>query len=61
MENLRGIFFMTLAMASFALEDLLIKILSKYMPVAQILVCVGIVSMFLLIIIGKIEKIVKNF
>ena len=57
MENLRGIFFMTLAMASFALEDLLIKILSKYMPVAQILVCVGIVSMFLLIIIGKIEKI----
>ena len=29
MENLRGIFFMTVAMASFALEDLIIKILSR--------------------------------
>ena len=57
MENLRGIFFMTVAMASFALEDLIIKILSKDMPVSQILISVGIVSVCLLIIIGKIKKI----
>ena len=57
MENLRGIFFMTVAMASFALEDLIIKILSKDMPVSQILISVGIVSVCLLIIIGKIQKI----
>ena len=57
MENLRGIIFMTLAMASFALEDLIIKILSKNMPVAQILLSVGIVSVCLLILVGKIQKI----
>ena len=57
MENLRGILFMTLAMASFALEDLIIKILSENMPVAQILVSVGIVSVCLLFLIGKIQKI----
>ena len=57
MENLRGIFFMTVAMASFALEDLIIKILSKDMPVSQILISVGIVSVCLLIIIGRIQKI----
>ena len=57
MENLRGIIFMTLAMASFALEDLIIKILSKNMPVAQILLSVGIVSVCLLFLVGKIQKI----
>ena len=57
MENLRGILFMTLAMASFALEDLIIKILSETMPVAQILLSVGIVSVCLLILVGKIQKI----
>ena len=57
MENLRGILFMILAMASFALEDLIIKILSKNMPVAQILLSVGIVSVCLLILVGKIQKI----
>ena len=31
MDNLRGIFFMTLAMAGFALEDLIIKMLSDFM------------------------------
>jgi len=48
---------MTVAMASFALEDLIIKILSKFMPVSQILIYVGIVSVCLLIIMGKIQKI----
>ena len=57
LENLRGIFFMTVAMASFALEDLIIKVLSKYMPVSQILISIGIVSICLLIVIGRIMNI----
>ena len=57
MENLRGISFMILAMASFSLEDLIIKILSNYMPVSQILISIGIVSVFLLIFIGQITNI----
>ena len=57
LENLRGNFFMTVAMASFALEDLIIKVLSKYMQVSQILISVGIVSVCLLIVIGRIKNI----
>ena len=46
---------MTVAMASFALEDLIIKVLSKYMPVSQILISIGIVSICLLIVIEEYE------
>jgi drug/metabolite transporter (DMT)-like permease len=41
MENLRGILFMILAMAGFALEDLFIKLLSSHLPVSQILFILG--------------------
>jgi len=41
MENLRGILFMILAMAGFALEDLFIKLLSSHVPVSQILIILG--------------------
>ena len=41
MENLRGILFMILAMAGFALEDLFIKLLSLHLPVSQILITLG--------------------
>ncbi len=41
MENLRGILFMILAMAGFALEDLFIKLLSSHLPVSQILIILG--------------------
>jgi len=41
MENLRGILFMILAMAGFALEDLFIKLLSSHLPVSQILITLG--------------------
>ncbi|MDP6728231.1 MAG: DMT family transporter [Gammaproteobacteria bacterium] len=41
MENLRGILFMILAMAGFALEDLFIKLLSSHVPVSQILIVLG--------------------
>ena len=41
MENLRGILFMLLAMAGFALEDLFIKLLSSHLPVSQILFILG--------------------
>ncbi len=38
MENLRGITFMLLAMGGFAIEDGLIKSLTKDIPVSQILI-----------------------
>ena len=41
MENLRGILFMILSMAGFALEDLFIKLLSSHIPVSQILITLG--------------------
>jgi drug/metabolite transporter (DMT)-like permease len=41
MENLRGILFMILAMAGFALEDLFIKLLTSHLPVSQILIILG--------------------
>ncbi|HIF89684.1 MAG TPA: DMT family transporter [Candidatus Thioglobus sp.] len=41
MENLRGILFMILSMAGFALEDLFIKLLSSHLPVSQILITLG--------------------
>jgi drug/metabolite transporter (DMT)-like permease len=47
---------MTLAMAGFALEDLIIKILSDFMPVSQILIYVGVFAGILFLIIAKIYK-----
>ena len=41
MENLRGITFMLLAMGGFAIEDGLIKSLTKDIPVSQILILLG--------------------
>ncbi|MBE3638626.1 DMT family transporter [Mangrovicoccus algicola] len=42
MENLRGIGFMILAMASFALEDALVKTLAASMPAGLVLIFVGL-------------------
>ena len=41
MDNLRGAFLMMLAMAGFAVEDALIKILSAQMPMGQVLIYLG--------------------
>lgn len=41
MDNLRGALFMILAMALFAVEDMLIKLLSVDLPTSQILVILG--------------------
>jgi len=41
MDNLRGTILMIVAMAFFAVEDMLIKLLSAQMPVGQILVALG--------------------
>ena len=57
MVNLRGILFMTLSMAGFAIEDLFIKILSETIPVSQILIYVGILATVLLCTISKIKGI----
>ncbi len=57
MVNLRGILFMTLSMAGFAIEDLFIKILSETIPVPQILIYVGVLATVLLCTISKIKGI----
>ena len=57
MVNLRGILFMTLSMAGFAIEDLFIKILSETIPVSQILIYVGVLATVLLCTISKIKGI----
>jgi drug/metabolite transporter (DMT)-like permease len=44
MENLRAAAFMVAAMAGFALEDALIKLLSATMPTGQILVILGLLG-----------------
>ncbi|SFA76738.1 Permease of the drug/metabolite transporter (DMT) superfamily [Poseidonocella pacifica] len=41
MENLRGILFMTFAMAGFAVEDMFIKAASQGVPVGEILLLLG--------------------
>ena len=57
MVNLRGILFMTLSMAGFAIEDLFIKILSETIPVPQILIYVGVLATVILCTISKIKGI----
>lgn len=42
MENLRGALFMTLAMAGFAVEDSLIKVLTTVLPTWQIVLILGL-------------------
>ncbi|MEM1363244.1 MAG: DMT family transporter [Pseudomonadota bacterium] len=42
MDTLRGIALMTLAMASFAVEDMIIKMLAEKMPLGQILLFIGL-------------------
>ena len=57
MVNLRGILFMTLSMGGFAVEDLFLKILSKAVPVSQILIYVGISATLLLSVISITKRI----
>ncbi len=49
MDNLRGAFFMVLAMGLFAIEDAMIKSLTDYIPVGQIIAvtCGGALLLFL--------------
>ena len=47
MENLRGIIFMLIAMAGFAIEDGLIKTLTKDIPVSEILILLGLGGMII--------------
>jgi drug/metabolite transporter (DMT)-like permease len=62
MENLRGILFMILAMAGFALEDLFIKLLSSHLPVSQILIIIGFsgTAVFLIIALLTHEPILQR-
>jgi drug/metabolite transporter (DMT)-like permease len=56
MENLRGILFMVLSMAGFALEDLFIKLLSSHIPVSQILITLGFSGATVLFIIALVTR-----
>ncbi|XXK36161.1 DMT family transporter [Rhodobacteraceae bacterium nBUS_22] len=42
MDNLRGIIFMLLAMAGFAVEDTLLKILARDLPISELLILLGL-------------------
>jgi len=48
---------MTLAMAGFALEDLILKILSNVIPVSQLMIYFGFFAGIFLSIIDKITKV----
>ena len=52
MQNLRGIIFMLLAMAGFAVEDSLIKVLSEHFPISQILLILGFGGMMIFVAIA---------
>jgi len=56
MDNLRGIIFMVIAMAGFAVDDLLIKILSASMPISQILVITGLSTAGAFLVVGIVSK-----
>ena len=57
MKNFREISFMTLAMAGFALEDLILKILSDFIPISQLMISFGVFAVILLSIVAKIKKV----
>jgi drug/metabolite transporter (DMT)-like permease len=52
-----GILFMVLAMAGFAVEDLVIKLVSVRLPVSQILIMLGLLSLIWFVLIAKWKKI----
>ena len=56
MDNLRAIIFMCLAMAGFALEDFIIKIIAEETPVSQVLITIGCLGTVLFSIIALAVK-----
>ena len=66
MDNLRGIIFMMLSMACFAIEDTFIKLLSIRLPATQILFSIGFGGAFLTMVlavllnVNLIDKILVN-
>lgn len=57
MENLRGILFMVVAMAAFAVEDALIKSGTQSMPTAQLTLSVGCLGTIALLILCRINRV----
>lgn len=55
-ENLRGILFMLLAMAGFAIEDGIIKSLTKSLPVSEILIVTGASGALLFAVLAFVRK-----
>ena len=52
-----GILFMVLAMAGFAIEDLVIKLVSVRLPVSQILIMLGLLSLVWFVLIAQWKRI----
>ena len=55
-ENLRGILFMLLAMAGFAIEDGIIKSLTNSLPVSEILIVTGALGALLFAVLAFVRK-----
>ena len=55
--NQIGILYMVLAMAGFAIEDLVIKLVSAHLPVSQILIMLGLFSLIWFMMIARWKKI----
>lgn len=55
--NQIGILYMVLAMAGFAIEDLVIKLVSAHLPVSQILIMLGLLSLIWFVMIAWWKKI----
>jgi drug/metabolite transporter (DMT)-like permease len=57
MVNLRGILFMMLSMACFAIEDTFIKILSARLPATQILFSIGFGGALITFLIAFVSRV----
>lgn len=56
MENIRGIVLMILAMAGFAVEDVMVKSVSKHIPLGQVLIIMGLVGTAFFATIARIKN-----
>ena len=57
MVNIRGILFMTMSMACFAVEDTFIKLLSARLPATQILFSIGFGGAFITLVLAIVLKV----
>ena len=54
--NVRGAFFMVVAMAAFSVEDMLVKAITQTLPIAQILIMLGMLGMLFFMLCATVRK-----